>query len=296
MNERFKHSFGQHLLKNPGIIKALVDKARIRPSDTVLEIGPGTGNLTIKLLEKCKSVIAVEKDKKIATDLLKRVGTKRNKLQLILGDAIEVEYPEFDLCISNTPYQISSPLTFKLLQHKFRAAILMFQREFAQRLCAVPGDSFYCRLSVSVQIRATVQHVMKVSKKSFRPPPKVESSIVKIEPRPVQPDINLDEFDGLIKICFSRKNKTIGSIFRQSTIKHLLFSQIPIRNATESIYDENICIPEDIQCEVTPEQESLLNKVLEESALEKERASKMTPEEFLFLLIKFKENGFSFST
>ncbi|KAI5193244.1 18S rRNA (adenine1779-N6/adenine1780-N6)-dimethyltransferase, partial [Nematocida sp. AWRm77] len=226
MVETLNKTFGQHLLKNPGVISMLVEKGKIRPTDTVLEIGPGTGNLTLKLLEKAKKVVAVEKDRKIAADLLKRVGHRRQKLQLVLGDAIDVAYPEFDLCISNTPYQISSPLTFKLLNYKFRACILMFQREFALRLCAVPGDSYYCRLSVSVQIRANVQHVMKVSKKSFRPPPKVESSIVRIEPKRHAPGIDLDEFDGLVKICFSRKNKTLGAIFRQAAVKNLIFNNM----------------------------------------------------------------------
>lgn len=302
MDERFKKSFGQHILKNPGIVTTMVDRAKIRPTDTVLEIGPGTGNLTLKLIDKCKKVIAVEKDRKIASDLLKRIGQRKSKLQLIISDAIEIQYPSFDLCISNTPYQISSPLVFKLLEYPFRACILMFQREFANRLCAMPGDSNYCRLSVSVQVRATVQHIMKVSKKSFRPPPKVESSIVRIEPKRNKIDIDLNEFDGMIKICFSRKNKTIGAIFRQNAIKNLLFSnRDPVRATTEnncidtSNHTDEIDIPEE-DARITPEEEALLHRVLEESKLDKERASKMTVEEFLFLLIKFKEVGISFNS
>ncbi|OAG29508.1 18S rRNA (adenine1779-N6/adenine178-N6)-dimethyltransferase [Nematocida displodere] len=317
MTETLKKSFGQHLLKNPGIITALIEKARIRPTDTVLEIGPGTGNLTLKLLERAKKVVAVEKDKKIATDLLKRVGQKRRKLQLVIGDAIEVDYPEFDLCISNTPYQISSPLTFKLLTYPFKAAILMFQREFALRLCATPADPYYCRLSVSVQIRANVQHIMKVSKKSFRPPPKVESSIVRIEPKRHQPNINLNEFDGLVRLCFSRKNKTIGSIFRQTAIKNLIFRNTQAESSegvpagegvfgvvgspdfTEDPNDDGSSDGEgnDLaeQEPLPPVNEQALRRALEESGFEKERAAKMTVEDFLFLLIKFKENGVSFS-
>ncbi|KAI5184267.1 18S rRNA (adenine1779-N6/adenine1780-N6)-dimethyltransferase [Nematocida homosporus] len=303
MSETLKKSFGQHLLKNPGIVSVLVDKARIRPSDTVLEIGPGSGNLTLKLLERSKRVVAIETDKKIASDLLKRVGQRRQKLQLVIGDAIEVDFPEFDLCVANTPYQISSPLTFKLLKCRFRAAVLMFQREFALRLCASVGDSYYCRLSVSVQIRANVQHVMKVSKKSFRPPPKVESSIVRIEPKREQPNIDLNEFDGLVKICFSRKNKTIGSIFKQNAIRNLLFKRSSTTTAnllvspTEDMEVELLEEPElpEEESKLTPEQENALTQALTSSQLEKERAAKMTPEDFLFLLIKFKENGISFA-
>lgn len=98
-----KKTLGQHVLKNPGIVSALVDGARIRPTDTVLEIGPGSGNLTIALLAKAKKVVAVEKNKKIVMNLMKRLGKNSSKLQLVIGDAIEVDYPEFDMCISNTP-------------------------------------------------------------------------------------------------------------------------------------------------------------------------------------------------
>ena len=102
----------------------------------------------------------------------------------MIGDFMKAELPYFDVCISNTPYQISSVLVFKLLEHRpmFRSAVLMFQREFALRLIARPGDELYCRLSVNVQLYAKVEHVMKVGKNNFRPPPQVESSVVRLEP------------------------------------------------------------------------------------------------------------------
>lgn len=127
---------GQHILKNPGVASAIVDKANLKGSDHVLEIGPGTGNLTVRILKQCKSVTAVEMDPRMAAEGLsqscckmpslptddfatvtKRVqGTpEANRLKVLLGDAIKVDYPPFDVCISNTPYQISSPLVFKLL-------------------------------------------------------------------------------------------------------------------------------------------------------------------------------------
>ena len=90
----------------------------------------------------------------------------------------------------------------------FRTAILMFQREFALRLVARPGDEFYCRLSVNVQLLAKVTHIMKISKNSFKPPPKVESSVVRMDPINPPPPVNFEEWDGLVRILFSRKNKT----------------------------------------------------------------------------------------
>lgn len=91
--------------------------------------------------------------------------------------------------------------------HNFRCAVLMFQREFAMRLVAKPGDELYCRLSVNVQLYANVVHVMKVSKNNFRPPPQVESSVVRLEPRNPPPPVDAKEFDGLLRIAFTRKHK-----------------------------------------------------------------------------------------
>lgn len=159
----------------------------------------------------------------MVAEVTKRVQTLgySHKFQMIAGDAIKVPFPFFDLCIANTPYQISSPLVFKLLQHRpiFRCAVLMFQREFAMRLVAKPGSDLYCRLSVNVQLLARVDHLIKVSKNSFKPPPKVESSVVRIEPKYPPPAINFTEWDGLIRLCFMRKNKTLSAIFR---IKHVI--------------------------------------------------------------------------
>jgi 18S rRNA (adenine1779-N6/adenine1780-N6)-dimethyltransferase len=154
----------------------------------------------------------------MAAELTKRVqGTPQQKrLDILLGDVIKIpSLPYFDVCISNTPYQISSPLVFKLLaaQPTPRTCILMFQREFALRLVAKPGDSLYCRLSVNAQMWAKVDHIMKVGKNNFNPPPQVESSVVRITPKVPRPQISWDEWDGLLRICFGRKNKTLRASF-----------------------------------------------------------------------------------
>ena len=221
-------SKGQHLLKNPMILNEIIAKSGIKPTDTVLEIGPGTGNLTMLLLEAAKKVIAIELDPRMVAQLLKRVGVSeyQNKLQLIKGDVLKQQLPPFDLCVANIPYQISSPIVFKLLTHKplFKCAVLLIQREFAMRLVAKPNSEFYCRLSVNVQLLSKVEHIMKVSKKNFCPPPKVESSVVRIEPKNPLPDINYLEWDGLLRICFGRKNKTLGAIFKQKKVLDLVYN------------------------------------------------------------------------
>ncbi|KAK0108375.1 Dimethyladenosine transferase [Cadophora gregata] len=212
---KFNTNVGQHILKNPGVAEAIVAKAHLKPTDTVLEVGPGTGNLTVRILEKARNVIAVELDPRMAAEVTKRVQGKpeQKRLEVLLGDVIKTELPPFDVCISNTPYQISSPLVFKLLAlpNPPRTSILMFQREFALRLTARPGDPLYCRLSVNVQFFSKITHIMKVGKNNFRPPPQVESSVVRIEPKmgAERPGVSWDEWDGMLRICFVRKNRTM---------------------------------------------------------------------------------------
>lgn len=105
--------------------------------------------------------------RRLVAELQKRVqGTQyQTKLQILVGDVLKTELPFFDVCVANIPYQISSPLVFKLLLHRplFRCAVLMFQQEFAHRLVAKPGDKLYCRLSVNTQLLARVDLLMKVS-------------------------------------------------------------------------------------------------------------------------------------
>eukprot|EP00475_Leptophrys_vorax_P005624 TRINITY_DN1338_c0_g1_i13.p2 TRINITY_DN1338_c0_g1~~TRINITY_DN1338_c0_g1_i13.p2 ORF type:complete len:215 (+),score=59.16 TRINITY_DN1338_c0_g1_i13:46-690(+) len=147
-----------------------------------------------------------------------------HKLKILHGDFLKIELPPFDICVANTPYQISSPLVFKLLSHKpaFRAAVLMFQKEFADRLVAAPGSANYCRLSVNAQLLSTTSHVLKVSRNSFRPPPQVDSAVVRIEPKSNPPPVNFVEWDGMIRLCFGRKNKTLAAIFKQSNVLTML--------------------------------------------------------------------------
>eukprot|EP00041_Stephanoeca_diplocostata_P009323 m.143330 g.143330 ORF g.143330 m.143330 type:complete len:276 (+) comp17695_c0_seq8:213-1040(+) len=116
----FNKDFGQHILKNPLVVDGIIEKSGMRSTDTVLEIGPGTGNMTVKMLEKSKKVIACEVDPRMVAELQKRVmGTPQQyKLQMLVGDVLRADLPFFDVCVANMPYQISSPFVFKLLLHR----------------------------------------------------------------------------------------------------------------------------------------------------------------------------------
>ncbi|XP_053997864.1 probable dimethyladenosine transferase [Hylaeus anthracinus] len=284
----FNTDIGQHILKNPLIIQSMVEKAAVRPTDVVLEIGPGTGNMTVKLLDKSKKVIACEVDTRMVAELQKRVqGTLyQSKLQIMIGDVLKTELPFFDLCVANIPYQISSPLVFKLLLHRplFRCAVLMFQREFAERLVAKPGDKLYCRLSINTQLLARVDLLMKVGKNNFRPPPKVESNVVRIEPRNPPPPINYQEWDGLTRIAFVRKNKTLSAAFKQTTVLTMLEKNYKLHCSLNNMeVSEGFDIKE------------MVNDILQEANAVNKRARTMDIDDFISLLHAFNAKGVHFT-
>ncbi|XP_057530416.1 ribosomal RNA small subunit methyltransferase, mitochondrial [Amaranthus tricolor] len=212
-------SRGQHLLTSARVLDSIVKNSNIKSTDTVLEIGPGTGNLTLRLLEAATSVVAVEIDWRMAEALEKRVAECgfKDRLTLIRNDAMKTEFPHFDLVVANIPYGISSPLIAKLLFRcsSFRSATLLLQKEFAHRLLANPGDSEFNRLAVNVKLVADVEHIMDVSKRDFFPVPKVDSSVVLIRPKMDIPNVDLKEWCAFTRTCFSKKNKTLGATFKQ---------------------------------------------------------------------------------
>ncbi|XP_074316669.1 ribosomal RNA small subunit methyltransferase-like [Silene latifolia] len=332
----FHKSKGQHILKNPMLVESIVQKAGIKPTDVILEIGPGTGNLTKKLLEAGKKVVAVELDSRMVLELQRRFqGTPlSNRLQVIQGDVLKCDLPYFDICVANIPYQISSPLVFKLLdvnqRHNFRCAIIMFQREFAMRLVAQPGDKLYSRLSVNTQLLARVNHLLKVGKNNFRPPPKVDSSVVRIEPRrplPI-PAAKLKEWNGMLSLCFSRKNKTLGSIFAQKkvvaaleknykTLESLGQFNIDISDLVDENVDKILFIDQngdevmeqvdegddEMEVEASEDDEaddssfkSKLVGVLNKYDYADKRSSKLTQNEFIHLLSIFNQAGIHFTS
>ena len=282
-------SIGQHFLKNPAVVDSIVAKAELKMTDVVLEIGPGTGNLTVRLLEQSKRVIAVEFDRRMVREVLKRVeGTAyENNIEVIHGDVLKVELPRFDVCVANLPYQISSPFLFKMLAHRplFRCAVIMFQLEFAQRLTAKPGDEMYCRLSVNTQLLATVTNLLKVGKGNFRPPPKVDSQVVKIELKIPPPPVNFVEWDGLVRLLFNRKHKTLHallttkcalSVFEENYRTHLSMSNVTIPNPF-------------------PDMKLMVEGVLTSSGYSDQRAAKMDINDFLCLLAAFNAVGIHFT-
>uniref|UniRef100_A0AAQ5X6K7 rRNA adenine N(6)-methyltransferase n=1 Tax=Amphiprion ocellaris TaxID=80972 RepID=A0AAQ5X6K7_AMPOC len=255
----FNTGIGQHILKNPLVVNGIIEK-----------------------------VVACELDCRLVAELQKRVQCTplQTKLQILIGDVLKTDLPFFDVCVANLPYQISSPFVFKLLLHRpfFRCAVLMFQREFAMRLVAKPGDKLYCRLSINTQLLSRVDHLMKVGKNNFRPPPKVESSVVRIEPKNPPPPVNFQEWDGLVRIAFVRKNKTLSAAFKSTAVEQLLEKNYRIHCSVH-----NMVIPADFSIS------KKIESVLQEAEFSEKRARSMDIDDFMVLLHAFNSAGIHFS-
>ncbi|RCV13184.1 hypothetical protein SETIT_2G327200v2 [Setaria italica] len=243
---RLQKQRGQYMLINPRVLDDIVRRAAIRPGDAVLEVGPGTGNLTARLLASpAARVAAVEIDPRMAAAAAARATALglAHKLTVTTGDAMKVEFPEFDVCVSNIPYVISSPLAAKLLfgAYRFRTATLLVQKEFARRLVGAPGHGERNHLATNARLVADVTLRMDVGKEDFVPVPGVDSSLVEIrmkEDRPaeVEPGIGLDEWLEFTRVCFGqhrlqqqkkkkkrKEEKTLGAIFKREEMAMELF-------------------------------------------------------------------------
>lgn len=316
---RLYKSRGQHLLTSARVLDSIVNKSKIKATDTVLEIGPGTGNLTLRLLEASSKVVAIEVDSRMAEALQQRVAESgfEDRLTLIQEDALKTEFPHFDLVVANIPYGISSPLIAKLVfgPRSFRSATLLLQKEFACRLLANPGDSEFNRLAVNVKLVAEVKHIMDVSKRDFFPIPKVDSSVVLIKPKAEIANVDLNEWCAFTRTCFSKKNKTLGATFRQkkkvaelmrisclmcvNKESHMLHPSTDMNDeyedaeVVEGSNDMGDSSPPSLEIGVSLFKEKVI-RILKSSGFEDKRPSKLSIEELLHLLSLFNENNIYF--
>lgn len=225
IGKRPSKRFGQHFLLDDSVIRHAVALADLTSEDTVLEIGPGLGNLTEELLRAGSAVVVVEQDPAFAEFLKRRFD---GRIELVRADAVKAFLPQFNKVVSNLPYQISSPITFKLLDLGFEVAVLMLQREFAERMIAEPGSPDYGRLTVGVFYKADCRIMLKVPRTSFWPQPRVDSCIVRLVPRP-PPFKVADEkvFYDVTKAVFSHRRKKIAnSLLVNPSVSHLMTKKV----------------------------------------------------------------------
>lgn len=208
-----KKNLDQHFLVDSNAIKKEIDAADIKKSETILEIGPGPGTLTRELIKLAKKVIVVELDTSLA-NLLK--NEFHDTIEIINNDALKIDYPPFDKCVSNIPYSISGKLTIKLGEIG-KPAVLMYQKEFAKRLIAKAGERDYSKISVMTQYYFTPEYIAKVPKTSYYPAPKVDSAIVRLIPKKKNPKVKDEKmFKKTVSALFCHKNQKAKKSFYHS--------------------------------------------------------------------------------
>lgn len=217
----------QHFLIDAAALDEIVDSAQLEPSDVVLEIGGGIGNLSERIAPRVSKLIIIELDPEMIHILKSRLAVYEN-VEIIQGNVMDIDLSKlqlrFNKIVANLPYSISSDITLKFLQHNFDLAVLMYQYEFAQRLTAKPGGKDYGRLSVHVQHKADASLILKVPKNSFEPAPKVDSAVIQLIPRPASYSVlNEDFFFSVTKAMFSQRRKKI----KNTLIGSPLQSEVP---------------------------------------------------------------------
>lgn len=219
---KLNKNLGQNYLIDKNKRDQIVNFGNISNDDVILEIGAGIGTLTIELAKKAKKVIAIEQDPKICEILANRLKEEKiSNVELINDDALKVDFPKFTKIISNLPYQISSPITFKFLDYDFDLAVLMYQKEFADRMNGEVASKNYSRLSAMLYFRCDVEKLTDVSQESFIPKPQIDSTVVKLTPKENQ--ISPDDFkvySKFTKALFQHRNKKIRNALIDS--RHII--------------------------------------------------------------------------
>lgn len=258
---KLNKNLGQNYLIDKNKRDQIINFGNINKEDVILEIGTGIGTLTIELAKKAKKVIAIEQDENICKILAKRLKDEKiDNVELLNEDALNVEFPKFNKIISNLPYQISSPITFKFLDYDFDLAVLMYQKEFANRMNGKVGTKNYSRLSAMLYFKCDVEKLTDVSSESFIPKPKIDSTVVKLTPK--ENKISEEDFKIYSKFTnalFQHRNKKIRNALIDSRHVITKLDKKEIRKCMNEIEDEK------------------LNQYL------KERVVAITPEEILFL-------------
>ncbi|MFP3872451.1 MAG: 16S rRNA (adenine(1518)-N(6)/adenine(1519)-N(6))-dimethyltransferase RsmA [Candidatus Aenigmatarchaeota archaeon] len=208
-------SLGQNFLKDMNIAEKVVESAQISSDEIVLEIGPGLGILTDEIVKKADRTVAVEKDASLVGYLEGKYTEENMDIEIIKGDILEMDIPEIDKVVSNLPFSISSPVTFKLLKEDFKLAVLGYQKEYAERMVAKPGEEGYSRLSVMVSTLAKAEVLFDIPRHAFYPPPSVDATVVRLIPSYPQFPLKHEEaFSRVVKELFNYRRKKIKNALK----------------------------------------------------------------------------------
>ncbi len=230
---RATRSLGQYFLIDDGVAARMVEYAGVERGDVVLEIGAGVGSVTGKLERKAKKVYAVEKDKELCELLREQYGTKTSKTEVIEADFMKLELPEFDKVVASIPFSLSSAITYKLLRHPagFGLAVLLYQKEFAQKLVAKPRSKSYGRLSVIAQALAEIEILEVVHRDAFYPSAPVKGAIVRLKERKQNEKLVEDKkkFFEFVTAAFDQRRKKMSSIFKSRFSGSLALAELDKR-------------------------------------------------------------------
>ncbi len=213
-----RKSFGQHFLLDLNVTRKIARLTEVGPGDIVIEVGPGPGGLTRALLETGAQVTAIEKDERFRP-LLEDIAAAAPNLALVFADALSVDEAAIAAgrpvhVASNLPYNVGTPLLIKWLTGPWTPAslTLMFQKEVAQRIAAIPGESAYGRLAVIAQATCDARLVMEAPARAFTPRPKVDSAVVRLVPKPDRPSPDrLEALQRVTAAAFGQRRKMLRS-------------------------------------------------------------------------------------
>jgi 16S rRNA (adenine1518-N6/adenine1519-N6)-dimethyltransferase len=211
--------FGQHFLRDAGIISRIVQAVDPKPGQRIIEIGPGDGAITLPMLRKAGRLTVIELDR----DLVPRIAALcagTGDVEIINADVLNVDFSALAAegklrIVGNLPYNISSPILFHCIDHLDAISDMhfMLQKEVVERMAAAPGSKVYGRLSVMLQLACRVEPLLPVPPEAFRPPPKVDSAVVRLLPLPrgERPIAHQAEIARLVRAAFGQRRKTLSN-------------------------------------------------------------------------------------
>ncbi|MCS7125850.1 MAG: 16S rRNA (adenine(1518)-N(6)/adenine(1519)-N(6))-dimethyltransferase RsmA [Aigarchaeota archaeon] len=208
---------GQHFLVDNSILDRIVEYGEISESDVVLEVGAGTGELTWRLAERAKKVIAVEIDEKLALEASHKLA-KYSNVELIIEDILKLNLSEFNKVVSNPPYNISTKLLHWLIMRRPKKIVLTLQKEFAQKLISKPCTKNYVYTSFLANLFYTSEILEEIPRNAFKPMPKVNSVILSMKRREDSISCREEELK-FIKILFTQKMKKLKTVLRSVSRK-----------------------------------------------------------------------------
>jgi 16S rRNA (adenine1518-N6/adenine1519-N6)-dimethyltransferase len=252
-----KKQFGQHWLRNEQVLDRIITAAKIAPTDRILEIGPGTGILTRRLIPTASVVVAVEIDRDLCALLVKKLGNVDNFLLLendflsLDVDSVLNDFPKFqnaNKVVANIPYNITGPILEKLLgnivhpnEKPFDSIVLLVQKEVGDRLYAKPSTKAFGALSIRVQYLAHCELICPVPARDFSPPPKVDSAVIRLTPRRLEIEPNSPKvLDNLVRLGFGSRRKMLrnnlqGAIDREALTELLISMDINTEARAEDL-------------------------------------------------------------